>query len=1148
MGLFDHLFKSKAPAGEEKVVGHALEGDAKPTEGGPRTPTPQKADPSAFLHPKNYVPRGAPGLTPAPRSGISKPADRKPVVASTVAPPPAADEIVLTLGDVLSRIPTQLLKPGMHDPKRELRFKINDLSSDIARGRAAVPLSRISQLAPEIFAKQVGPHEDMEIRLPLQKLVEQIGLLRSQPKTSVVEKVELPAIAASAPPAAKPVVPIEVQVEATRVEPVAAVPTPVVVPMGTESVVRVVTPPPPQAPPIVLAEPVAVQKPIELKAVVEQAPAAPVILGPPPAVQMTPVSVTPEPPVITPIPVPVSVPEPTPLPPSLAEVKVAVKPIEPPVVFENGEIYVPVAPAPPAPALVSSVPLAPTPPLASAAPVGPPPVVIEPPKVAEPQKIVIDWGTDVPAKAGEHVDSGTPEIEIEQPLESSGDAPKLAPIESPDIDPDEEKIHLSLAAILKQCPREIIVSELPQVDDSVRITLPFAPIDRQLIKGHVEISALRFIVALPEIYHKYFIAKVGVKVPIPLEEVFQNLPSPKQELTPVNPTPPPVVLAPAAPPAPVIPAPPIAEVAPAPKAEEPVVPPALPAPAVAAVEPKPEEAPKLGDAKAVESSTPPIAVEPPPLPVVPAVAEEEAAPDLATETVLPAADLPERLTAEQATMPSVPPAVEVTPTPVEPPPIPAVAATAASEPPPVALAAEFTPPPLPVQPSAVNAAPSSDAPARLVLQPPVFRPHFVPPPIFGFTPSSSPAPEPEQPAKVEPPSVLAGLAESPAAAATPANAATAPGTVSVVAKEETAAASAREVTSPAVAHETGVTPAESTPTAMPSDSEPSAELIALADEHNAPDIAHFSDEPVPFADLAESLAHETTYAPALAEVVHVDIPGAEPSAPKASAEASGKAAPEKPAGEEEHRELPIVEGLAVTAVAATIAEHVPLNFRETVAPIEEPKASESTGPHAGTPAPVELKAEEPVAAAEEVPAPAAVPTEEEPTASTPTEPSAAATPPPPPHPLFPLPKIPAAPVHVEVLPPPSLPLRRFDQDAVQALFMTEETLDLPKISHLAAALPGVYACVIATRDQASTGGTLPDGFDLAALLGLAPRVGEAAGRMPIGQLKHFTLYGDAYSVSFFERNGLSLCAVHRPRSFVPGVREKLVALADELSR
>ena len=65
----------------------------------------------------------------------------------------------------------------------------------------------------------------------------------------------------------------------------------------------------------------------------------------------------------------------------------------------------------------------------------------------------------------------------------------------------------------------------------MRITLPFAPIDRQLIKGQVEVSALRFVAALPETYQKYFVAKVGVKVPIPLEEVFQNLPTPTHELT-----------------------------------------------------------------------------------------------------------------------------------------------------------------------------------------------------------------------------------------------------------------------------------------------------------------------------------------------------------------------------------------------------------------------------------------------------------------------------------------------------------------------------------------------------------------------------------------------------------------------------------------
>lgn len=114
--------------------------------------------------------------------------------------------------------------------------------------------------------------------------------------------------------------------------------------------------------------------------------------------------------------------------------------------------------------------------------------------------------------------------------------------------------------------------------------------------------------------------------------------------------------------------------------------------------------------------------------------------------------------------------------------------------------------------------------------------------------------------------------------------------------------------------------------------------------------------------------------------------------------------------------------------------------------------------------------------------------------------------------------------------------------------MTEETLDLPKISRLAAALPGIQACIVGTRGETFTGGNLPDGFDLATLRGLAPQVGAAADRLPIGELKNFTLYGGEYSVSFFERRTVCLCAVHRSRAFIPGVREKLAAITDELAR
>lgn len=1235
---------------------HAADGNAaKPTDGGPRTPTPQKADHSAFLHPKDFVPRGAPGLTPAPRPPASgntgKPAEKRPASGS----PPAADEIVLTLGDVLSRIPTPYLKPGNHDAKRELRFKINDLSSDIARGRAAVPLSRIAHLVPDIFTRQIDREEDMEVRLPLQKLVEQIGLLRSQPKASVVEKIASPMTAAELPPAAKPVVEVEVKKEPV-IAPVAGP-----VPAAQPSVLEPLTPAagsPSPTPPIILSEPVVAPKTVELKPSAESvAAAAPVVLGPPPAAE----------------------------PPSAPAASVAAIPSAVgPSIALAAPIAEPPVPAPASPVSESKPAIEPPNPVAapeltqtvSVAPLVEPPVT--PP---QPQKIVIDWGALSSLKEEESAATAEPDLPevVAETLSAGADAgeAKLAPSEPSDIDPSEEMIHLSLAAILRQCPSEILVGGMPQVDDSVRITLPFAPIDRQLVKGRVEMSALRFILALPESYQKHFVAKVGMKVPIPLEEVFQNLPAPKQELIPQPPVPPPVVLASAtsAVAAAVVPAPQVGPVVQkptlSPAAAMPISEPVTLVPAAVEVKitqpmpipVEPTPSPDIAPAEMPKAETPvaPVPSEEAPSAAASVVAAPvEASMKLPIPAIRPIIGTPEASTAEKVAQPPLPTPVQIAVSAMEPAPDPSVAAAATTEsgqarevgpappkafaePEPAPATAPAAPPvetPVVPAPAAVelpptnlspapqeappaapvvepvvssafvtsaevNAVPNADAP-KLKLQPPFFRPQFAPPPIFGFAPPST-TPEPEPTTRPEPPSVLAGLGE--VAAVAPA------AKVEPVAKVEPAAL--KEAPAPVVIPSAMVEqpmaavvspePIEvkAVPAPAPvSEAEPSSEMIALAGEHDAPDIAHFSGEPVPFADLGDTLAHETTYAPDLAQVVHVDIPAPEPAKSKASPAAEAPAEqPEaaskpvemaKPGEADEHLPVPIVEGLAAAAVAATITDHVPLDFRGMLTTEEEVKASEDAAAPVETPvveaeskaeelnpvatvaAAQELKQDEPAVPAEAVALPAerAVPatgkldeaavapvasvgmpveTAASPTPvvlapESPAAGAAAATSAPPPHPLFPLPKVPAEPAHVEVLPPPSLPLRRFDQDAIQALFMTEETLDLPKISRLAAGLPGVYACVIATRDQACTGGNLPEGFDLAALLGLAPRVGEAAGRMPIGQLKHFTLYGDAYSVSFFERNGLSLCAVHRPRSFVPGVREKLVALADELSR
>jgi predicted regulator of Ras-like GTPase activity (Roadblock/LC7/MglB family) len=85
------------------------------------------------------------------------------------------EEIVLELGDVLARIPARFLKPGPHDPKCELRFKVQDIFPAITRGKATVPLSQIAKLCPGIFRGELELTEDIPVTLPLQKLVEQVG-------------------------------------------------------------------------------------------------------------------------------------------------------------------------------------------------------------------------------------------------------------------------------------------------------------------------------------------------------------------------------------------------------------------------------------------------------------------------------------------------------------------------------------------------------------------------------------------------------------------------------------------------------------------------------------------------------------------------------------------------------------------------------------------------------------------------------------------------------------------------------------------------------------------------------------------------------------------------------------------------------------
>ena len=260
MGFLDHLFKLKQS--DEKM------GD------GEKGAVP---DPGAFLHPKDF----------GPRSGSLYPPVR-PAAPGTKTPPPQKyeREIVLTLGDVLSRIPTQFLRAGMHDANRELRFAVDDLSADIARGRAAVPLSKIAALCPDVFAREIAPADDSEIRLPLQKLVEQIGLLRGRPAVPAAEHATPEtALAKDLPPPREDPPASETTAEPTAMSdtppPPAVEPAAAVLPVA-----HVFTPPPPQ----IIAEPAAtapVESPADHPAPIAaaQTPAPAIHIHPPPVVR-----------------------------------------------------------------------------------------------------------------------------------------------------------------------------------------------------------------------------------------------------------------------------------------------------------------------------------------------------------------------------------------------------------------------------------------------------------------------------------------------------------------------------------------------------------------------------------------------------------------------------------------------------------------------------------------------------------------------------------------------------------------------------------------------------------------------------------------------------------------------------------------------
>jgi len=124
----------------------------------------------------------------------------------------------------------------------------------------------------------------------------------------------------------------------------------------------------------------------------------------------------------------------------------------------------------------------------------------------------------------------------------------------------------------------------------------------------------------------------------------------------------------------------------------------------------------------------------------------------------------------------------------------------------------------------------------------------------------------------------------------------------------------------------------------------------------------------------------------------------------------------------------------------------------------------------------------------------------------------------------------------------------FDSDALQALLMTEETLDLAKTIQKVSQLPGLRSCLLTTTQGTKLAGKLVGPIKETVISPVLPRLFQQL-KSALGEarsLEGVTLYFDQDPISITLINELCLIVAHDNRPFRPGVREKLFSVVQEL--
>ncbi len=117
--------------------------------------------------------------------------------------------------------------------------------------------------------------------------------------------------------------------------------------------------------------------------------------------------------------------------------------------------------------------------------------------------------------------------------------------------------------------------------------------------------------------------------------------------------------------------------------------------------------------------------------------------------------------------------------------------------------------------------------------------------------------------------------------------------------------------------------------------------------------------------------------------------------------------------------------------------------------------------------------------------------------------------------------------------------------------MTRLDLNHDQIVKLLSELGGISACIISSKNRLTLTGEIPSEFDIQKFRDTVPEflrsVENYSGQMRLGRIQNISINCEKFLVSFFSHSDVVLGVFHRDQNLLPGVREKLAAVAEETS-